>query len=85
MDEATNMGPLALQSRLLESQSGKTSTLRWLMVGLVFLLSTTSVFTIASPIRADGCDHTGYKCKRISGKTILPHLATRAQPATANG
>ena len=54
MDEATNMGPLALQSRLLESQSGKTSTLRWLMVGLVFLLSTTSVFTIASPIRADG-------------------------------
>jgi hypothetical protein len=54
MDEATNMGPLALQSRLLESQSGKTSTLRWLMVGLIFLLSTTSVFTIASPIRADG-------------------------------
>ena len=54
MDEATNMGPLARQLRLPDSQSGTTSTLRWLMVGLIFLLSTTSVFTIASPIRADG-------------------------------
>ena len=54
MDDATNMGPLALQSRLLDSQSGTTSTLGRLFVGLVFLLSTTSVFAIASSIRADG-------------------------------
>ena len=54
MHKTPYMGPPALRSRQPRSQSGTTSTLVWLTVGLVYLLLATNIFTAATPTRADG-------------------------------
>ena len=54
MDQSPYMGQHALLSRRLNCQSGALHTLRWLMVGLVGLLTITCFFKATTPTRADG-------------------------------
>ena len=46
------------RSRWLCSQSGPFSAAAWLVCGMLYLLSITSVFTVVTPTRADGLSVT---------------------------
>ena len=54
MDKSPDIGQYALKVHRLGCQSGTTCAVRWLMVGLVGLLSMIYGFTAAIPIRAEG-------------------------------